>query len=175
MVLSAITEDSARPQQLSGDACRAALARSCFGHLAFTRHSHVEAVPIRFAFVEGWLYFRANSGLRAAIAHNPWAVVSVAEALDPTMVDSFVASGGCYGTEQTGSAAEDAVALRGIMRLRGPQPADHVRTSTAERTGIVFRMHVDQLRGYRMSVPPADHLSDSTEVRQGRSPVSRLP
>ena len=173
MVSPTIAEVSPRPRLLSGDECKAVLARNCFGHLAFTRNSHVEAVPIRFAFVEGWLYFRANSVLRAAIAHNPWVVVSIAETLDPSGIDSVVARGGCYATEHTGSKSEDAIALRGIVRLRNSTPADRVPNGKAERTSVVFRMHVDQLRGYRTFEPSlAEHLVDSIEPPRVRASAS---
>lgn len=153
MAISTIAEVSPLPQLLSGDDCRAALARSRFGHLAFTRNSHVEAMPVRFAFVDGWVYFRANGALRSAIASNPWVVVSIAETRDPTTIHTVVARGACYATERTGSASQDAAAMRGIMQLRDPQPVGESRTGKAERASIVFRMHVDHLRGYRTFCP----------------------
>jgi nitroimidazol reductase NimA-like FMN-containing flavoprotein (pyridoxamine 5'-phosphate oxidase superfamily) len=167
MVLPTIVDVSPRPE-LTTDECKALLGRVAFGHIAFTRSSHVEALPIRFAFVEGWMYFRANSGLRAAIAQNPWVVFVVVDLLDPLRVSSVIARGTCYATEQTGSATEDAAALRGIMQLRDPAP-DAARTNRAGRTSIVFRMHVDQLRGYTsLDVAPANRLVDSPEPPQVR-------
>jgi nitroimidazol reductase NimA-like FMN-containing flavoprotein (pyridoxamine 5'-phosphate oxidase superfamily) len=178
MALPTTAEVSPRPN-LTADECRAVLERVAFAHLAFTRNSHVEALPIRFAFVEGWLYFRANSVLRAAIAQNAWVVVTITDTLDPTCVASVIARGACYATDHTGSASGDAAALRGIMRLRDPAPVAP-RTSRAQRTSIVFRMHVDQLRGSRtIGLSPADRLVDSPHPGQMRhshtSPGLREP
>jgi nitroimidazol reductase NimA-like FMN-containing flavoprotein (pyridoxamine 5'-phosphate oxidase superfamily) len=152
---------TAQPRDLSPDECRAVVERACFGHLAFAHHDEVEAVPIRFVSVEGWLYFRANSALRAAIAHNPWVAIAIAETLDATHMASVVARGGCYPTEQTGSTTDDARALRGIMRLRERVRDAVLRTGRSERTAIVFRMHVDSLHGRRMVVPD-DCLSETS-------------
>jgi nitroimidazol reductase NimA-like FMN-containing flavoprotein (pyridoxamine 5'-phosphate oxidase superfamily) len=141
------------PKALSVDECKALLARSCFGHLAFARETHVDAVPIRFASVEGWLYFRADAVMRTDIAHNSWVLVTVTESLDATHVASVVARGACYVTEQTGSTRGDAAALRGILRLRD-QPADaETPVRKTPRSSIVFRMHIDHLRGVTSLVP----------------------
>jgi nitroimidazol reductase NimA-like FMN-containing flavoprotein (pyridoxamine 5'-phosphate oxidase superfamily) len=140
-------------EPLSDDVCRAILERTCFGHFAFARNGHVDAVPIRFAFLEGWLYFRADAAMRADIRHNHWAVMSVVDRLDSTHFASVVARGTCYATEDTGSAQGDAAALRGILRLRDRVPEPIARPRRDSRTSIVFRLHVDALHGSTTFVP----------------------
>src|SRR5690242_11621190 len=93
---------------LSVNACRAMLERTCFGHLAFVRQTHVDALPIRFAFVDPWLYFQADHALRHALGHNAWVAVSIDESVDATHMASVVARGACYATERTGSRDSDA-------------------------------------------------------------------
>jgi nitroimidazol reductase NimA-like FMN-containing flavoprotein (pyridoxamine 5'-phosphate oxidase superfamily) len=138
---------------ISDDACRAVLERCCFGHLSFAREAHVDVVPIRFAFLEGSLYFRADSAMRANIDHNRWAVISVVDMMDSTHFASVVAHGACYATEETGSPRGDAAALRGILRLRDRVPRTITRPRRDSRTSIVFRLHVDTLRGSTTVVP----------------------
>jgi nitroimidazol reductase NimA-like FMN-containing flavoprotein (pyridoxamine 5'-phosphate oxidase superfamily) len=156
---------------LSPDECKSVLERNSFGHLAFTRQSHVDAVPIRFGFVEGWLYFRANAAMRDDIGHNAWVLVSVVDMLDATHFASVVARGGCYETERTGSLAGDVAALRGIVRDRAPTAAR--RSQMTARTSTVFRLHVDELRGYTTLVPcPAGEV-DPVKSSHEHQVVSR--
>lgn len=158
---------------ISDDACRAVLERSCFGHLAFARDGNVDAVPIRFAFLEGWLYFRADAAMRANIGHNRWAVISVVDMLDSTRFASVVARGACYVTEETGTARGDAGALRGILQLRDRVPRTITRPRRDSRTSIVFRLHVDELSGSTTFVPcPAGGEDFSAALHShGRSPA----
>jgi len=133
--------------------CEAVLARACFGHLAFVRQGQVDVRPTRYAYVDGWVYFRADIGLRKVIAASPWLALSVTQLEDATHVTSVVARGGCYETERTGTAVGDASAMDGIMELRdrprtGPDRAPRVR-----RASTVFRLHVDDLRGITAAVP----------------------
>jgi nitroimidazol reductase NimA-like FMN-containing flavoprotein (pyridoxamine 5'-phosphate oxidase superfamily) len=143
---------AARAAAISHDACRAVLERCCFGHLSFAREAHVDVVPIRIAFVEGSLYFRADSAMRANIDHNRWAVISVVDMMDSTHFASVVARGACYATEEAESSSGDAAALRAI-RLRERVPAVTSRPRRDSRTSIVFRLHVDSLRGSTTVVP----------------------
>jgi nitroimidazol reductase NimA-like FMN-containing flavoprotein (pyridoxamine 5'-phosphate oxidase superfamily) len=157
---------------LDADQCNSVLARTCFGHLGFALKAHVEAVPIRFAFVEGSLYFRANRAMCLAIASNRWVLISVVEMVDATHFASVVARGTCYETEHTGTTNGDAAALRGIVELRDRAPASP-RVARGERKSIVFRVHVDDLRGRTTFVPcPA---APSHAFKSRRPQVARTP
>lgn len=138
---------------ISADACRALLERMSFGHLAFARDGHADAVPIRFAFLEGWVYFRADAAMRTIIRHNRWAVICVVDMIDATHFASVVARGACYATEETGSSRGDANAFRGILRLRDRLPATATRPRPDSRSTIVLRLHVDALSGSTTVVP----------------------
>ena len=152
---------------LSPDECRAVLERITFGHLAFSRRGQVDAVPIQFSLLDGWLYFRADARLRAHIAHHPWMLVAITDRLTDTHIASIVVRGTCYVAENTGTHAGDAAALRGIVRLRDPGPAtaDGKRAPFRPRTVSVFRMHVVELHGSRSRLPRAFPVATSAKTR----------
>src|SRR5687767_13851042 len=89
--------------RLTKAGCVALLRRVCFGHLAFARQGHVDMVPVRYVFVEGWVYFRANRELRDRITRTPWLALSVTEPRNDTEITSVIVRGGCYETQHTGS------------------------------------------------------------------------
>jgi nitroimidazol reductase NimA-like FMN-containing flavoprotein (pyridoxamine 5'-phosphate oxidase superfamily) len=137
--------------------CKAVLRRVCFGHLAFTQERHADVRPIRYTYRDDWVYFRADLSLRRVIARAPWLVLSVTEVEDETHVSSVIVRGGCYETKNTGSVVGDAAALQGIMELRDRAPVNRELAPRVRRSSIVFRLHVDELRGVRAFVPcPAD-------------------
>lgn len=150
---------------LTRTASEAILARTCFGHLAFIHERHAEVVPVRYAFVEGWVYFRADSRMRDVIRANPWLALSVTECNASSHVSSVIVRGGCYETEGTGSPDGDAAALRGIRELRDRAPVGSRTVLRAPRTATVFRIHADETRGVRTFVPcPAgDRPYDAAE------------
>lgn len=134
-------------RMLSASRCTALLRQQGFGHLVLARHAHVDAVPIRFVVVENWLYFAANTRLRAAVGHNAWVAVAIAVETGRGWT-SVVAYGACYATDRTGSAESDAEALLGIRELRSvprgrrPLPAS-----------VVFRVYLEALRGEAIPWP----------------------
>ncbi|HXT17467.1 MAG TPA: pyridoxamine 5'-phosphate oxidase family protein [Gemmatimonadaceae bacterium] len=133
--------------------CEALLRRACFGHLAFSTGRHADVRPIRYAYREDWVYFRADVGLRKIIAASPWLLLSATELQDPTRVSSVIVRGGCYEAESTGSTLGDAVALQGIMELRDRASVNPRRAPRVRRSSTVFRLHVDELRGVTAFVP----------------------
>ena len=139
--------------QMPTEECEAVLGRACFGHLAFVRQGHVDVMPTRYAYLDGWIYFRADIELRKLIAASPWLALSVTQLEDPMRVTSVVARGGCYETERTGTALGDASALHGIMELRDRPSAAPERAPRVKRASTVFRLHVDELRGVTATVP----------------------
>lgn len=142
-----------RRSTFTAAACAAFLEEHCFGHLVLARGTQVDAVPIRFTFLDGWLYFGADAALRDEVGHNVWVAVAVAAPAEHDRWASVVVRGTCYATENTGTAAVDAAALRGIVRLREqagePVPSGH----RAPRASVVFRMHVEDLRGRMIAAP----------------------
>lgn len=150
---------------LTQAACEAILARTCFGHLSFIRARHAEVVPVRYAFVDGWVYFRADSRMRDVIRANPWLSLSVTECSAPSQVSSVIVRGGCYETHDTGSPDSDASALRGIRQLRDRTAVGPRQIGRVPRTSTVFRIHEDHVRGIRTLVPcPAgDRPYDASE------------
>jgi nitroimidazol reductase NimA-like FMN-containing flavoprotein (pyridoxamine 5'-phosphate oxidase superfamily) len=147
--------------------CEAVLRRACFGHLAFAWERNADVRPIRYAYREDWVYFRADLSLRKIIAASPWLVLSVTEFQDRTRVSSVIVRGGCYETESTGTTFGDAAALQGIMELRDRAPVNPERAPRVRRTSTVFRLHVDELRGVTAFVPcPAgERLDDASEMQ----------
>ena len=148
--------------------CERTLARTCFGHLAFNRPEQLDMVAIRFAYVDGWVYFRAGSVLRAILERNPWMVLGVTELRDTAHFDSVIVRGGCYETEHTGSTASDAEAMRGILKLRDRTSVNRVRDEEEARISTVYRLHVDDMQGVTTFVPcPAsDRPYDANRQRR---------
>jgi len=157
-------------ESLPATNCEALLRRACFGHLAFARDGHADVLPIRYIFLDGWVYFRADLGLSEVIAHSPWLVLSVTEFQDANLVSSVIVRGGCYQTEQTGTTIGDAAALRGINELRDRAMVGPQRKPRGRRSSTVFRLHVDEMRGITALVPgPArDRSFDDRENQHVR-------
>ena len=144
------------------------LERTCFGHLAYNSEGRIDGAPVRFVFVEGWVYFAADRGLRRALANNSWVVIVVSDVLDSEHVASVVSRGTCYHTERTGSARSDAAALRGIVRLRNREPAAATHLRRIARTHSVVRMHVEQLHGATTRLPCSTVAAlDMLKTREG--------
>ncbi len=157
--------------RLTATDCEAVLRRVCFGHLAFVREGQADVRPIRYAYREDWVYFRADLSLRRVIARTPWLVLSVTELEDATHVASVIVRGGCYVTKNTGSVLGDAVAFQGIIELRDRVPSDRERAPRVRRSSTVFRLHVDELRGVRAFVPcPAGEPTYDAGAERQRRP-----
>ena len=152
---------------LSRDDCEGMLRRTCFGHLALIRDGNVDVMPIRFAYEDSWVYFRAEPALRDVIVRHPWVVISVNELRDVTQVGSVIVRGGCYATEDTGSEAGDAKAMRGIIALRDRAAVGRSAETHTERTSTVFRVHAEELQGSIVFVPcPAgERAYDDVELQ----------
>lgn len=152
---------------LSRGDCEAVLGRTCFGHLALLRDANIDVLPIRFAFSDDWVYFRADPVLRDVIAHHPWVALSVNELSDVTHVRSVIVRGGCYATENTGSDASDAKAMRGIIALRDRTMVGRTEEAHGERTTTVFRVHAEEMQGTIVFVPcPAgERVYDEVELQ----------
>ena len=166
---SALGQSPVRP--LSGTECQAILQRACFGHLALTHDGNIEVLPIRYARVDDWVYFRATPELREVIEHHPWATLSVTEWNDVTHAQSVIARGACYATEGTGSVAGDATAMRGILALRDRAVIERPTDAHRERTTSVFRLHLSEVHGQTVFVPcPAGEREyDEAEVQRLRA------
>jgi uncharacterized protein len=132
---------------LSPRQCEAVLARNMVGRVAFAQHGHVSIAPMLYLFVDGWLYARADAAMRAAIRHNRWVAVEVAEVKGVSDWQSVVARGACHATTEGGSAVDDAVA-QAIARLRRKVPEMSLAGSAAQFRTAIYRVHVDELTGY---------------------------
>ena len=133
--------------------CKAILARVCFGHLSFMTGGHVDVRPVRYAYRNDWVYFRASRELRGIIAQGPWFALSVTEFSEPTRVATIVVRGACYEADSVRSVAQNAEALAGIVELRDRAEIGSPRAPRIQRSSTVFRMHVDEMHGVRAHVP----------------------
>lgn len=160
---------------MGAEECDATLGRVCFGHLSFLRGEHVDAMPTRFAYVDGWLYFRANGALTDTIRHSRWMVMSVTEQREATAFASVVVRGGCYPAQDTGTAQGDAAALLGIQALRDRPRVGREAEPRVPRTLRVFRMHADEIRGSITMVPcpPGERPYDAAELSRLRAAGTR--
>lgn len=155
---------------LTRSECEAVVERACFGHLSFARQGHADVVPIRYAFREGWIYFRADSDLRGVIAAAPWLALSVTESSDVDHLASVIVRGGCYGAQDTGSSVDDATAMKGLIELRDRPVAGVADDASSRRSSVVYRLHADEMRGLTVFVPcPApDRPYDEQELQYFR-------
>jgi nitroimidazol reductase NimA-like FMN-containing flavoprotein (pyridoxamine 5'-phosphate oxidase superfamily) len=158
---------------ITTEECLEVLGRVCFGHLAFFRDRHIRVQPIRYAFHEGWVFFRADSDLRAWIARSPWLALSVTEVRDSAHT-SVVVRGGCYPAEGTGSARGDADAHEGVVALRDRPRVGPRAIGRQERKLSVFRLRAEDVHGSVTMVPcPAGQRPyDDAELEHLRA-VSR--
>ena len=150
---SSVGPFESRDAQLPPVECEAVLQRACFGHLAFLWEGHADVQPIRYVWLDGWVYFRADRRLRKVIGHSPWLVRSVTELQDAMHISSVIVRGGCYETERTGTMLGDANALLGIVALRDPAGVGSEHGPRLRRSSTVFRLHVDEMRGLTVSLP----------------------
>jgi nitroimidazol reductase NimA-like FMN-containing flavoprotein (pyridoxamine 5'-phosphate oxidase superfamily) len=134
-------------RSLSPRQCEAVLARNMVGRIAFAHHGHVSIAPMLYLFVDGWLYARADAAMRAAIRHNRWVAVEVAEVKGVSDWQSVVARGACYSTTERGSTGDEAVAIA-IARLRSKVPEMSLAGSAARFRTAIYRVHIDELTGY---------------------------
>jgi nitroimidazol reductase NimA-like FMN-containing flavoprotein (pyridoxamine 5'-phosphate oxidase superfamily) len=132
---------------LSVGECEALLARNLVGCVAFAHRGHVNIAPMLYVFVDGWLYARADSAMRAAIQHNRWVAVEVAEVKSVSDWQSVVVRGACYSTTEGGSTADDAI-VDGIAQLCSQIPEMSRPGSGAPFRTAIYRVHVDELTGY---------------------------
>jgi hypothetical protein len=70
-------------ERLTTADCEAMLRRVCFGHILLARGGHVDVLPIRYAFREGWLLRDRGTGSATGEAA---ALRGILELRDPTTV-----------------------------------------------------------------------------------------
>jgi nitroimidazol reductase NimA-like FMN-containing flavoprotein (pyridoxamine 5'-phosphate oxidase superfamily) len=157
-------------QKLDAADCVATLERTCFGHLSFLSDEHVDVIPLRFAFHDDWLYFRANAALEGAIRRSPWMAITISELRGPTEYASVLVRGGCYVADETGSGTGDARALEGIKLLRDRPRVGREEDLPVERSLRVFRLRADAIIGSRTYVPcpPGNRPYDARELSRLR-------
>ena len=129
--------------------CEAVLARNIVGRIAFAHHNHVNISPATYVYADGWLFARADAALRVALRHNRWVAVEVAEVTDVSAWQSVVVRGACYATSRSGSAAEGATIARGVALLRSHAPEMSWAGGKAPFSTTIFRVHADEVTGYR--------------------------
>lgn len=151
---SAVRPPTASLQLLDRRACEAILARNSVGRIAFAHHDHVNISPATYVYADGWLFARADATLRGALRQNRWVAVEVAEVTGVAEWQSVVIRGACYATSLSGSATEDATIARGVALLRGQVPKMSRAGGEAPFSTTIFRLHADEMTGYRAVPAP---------------------
>jgi nitroimidazol reductase NimA-like FMN-containing flavoprotein (pyridoxamine 5'-phosphate oxidase superfamily) len=137
--------------------CETLLARNNVGRLAFSLHDRVDIVPLHYVHEEGWLYLRTAPGTRLELtSHRPWIAFEVDEVEGVLDWRSVVVHGTIYplsreGPEREAAAWERAVDLLRRLIPETATPADPVAFRT-----VVFRIHIDDMRGRAASTAPGD-------------------
>jgi nitroimidazol reductase NimA-like FMN-containing flavoprotein (pyridoxamine 5'-phosphate oxidase superfamily) len=135
-------------QALTPRQCHALLARNTVGRVAFAHRGQVNIAPMLYVYADGWLYARADAAMRAAIRHNRWVAVEVAEVKGVSDWQSVVVRGACYSTTAGGGTA-DAAIPDAIAHLRSKVPEMSHPASGARFRTAIYRVHVDELTGYK--------------------------
>lgn len=151
------------------------LARNVVGRIAFAHRGHVNISPTNYVYAAGWLFARADDALRTAIRRNRWVAVEVAEVGGVSDWRSVVVRGTCYATTPSGSASDDAAVGRGVALLRREVPEMASSDDAVPFRTVIFRVHVNEVRGYEAISSPAPRQSDSTAPgasRPGRGRTS---
>lgn len=148
---------------ISRGECERVLARNVVGRIAFAHQGHARIAPATYVYANGWLYARADRALRRAIHHNRWVAVEVAEIQSVTDWQSVVVRGACYATSPNRAAAGDAGMAEGRALLRDTVPEMSREGQTVPFATAIFRVHVDELTGYRATSSAAPREPVATE------------
>lgn len=162
-------------RSLSRRECEALLARNVVGRIAFAHRGRVDIAPTNYVYTAGWLFARADAAMRTAINQNRWVAVEVAEVSGVSDWQSVVVHGACYTASPTGSAAADAAIRRGTALLLTKVPAmSRSRQAPAPFPTTIFRVHVDELTGWRAtsSRAPLRPVSIAQRLRRAGSSVA---
>ncbi len=170
----AVRLPAARLSCIDRSTCEAVLARNSVGRIAFAHHAHVNISPATYVYADGWLFARADAALRVALRHNRWVAIEVAEVRDVSDWQSVVVRGACYATSRSGSTAEDATIARGVTLLRSHIPEMSRAGGESPFSTTIFRVHADEVTGYR-AIPAPTPRGGSSRVRQSRRAGNRSP
>jgi nitroimidazol reductase NimA-like FMN-containing flavoprotein (pyridoxamine 5'-phosphate oxidase superfamily) len=128
------------------------------GRIAFADKGHVNILPINYVTAGEWVFARVDAALQRAIDRNRWVAIEVAEVLGVANWRSVVLRGACYGATPTEWAADDAIAARGLSRLRKEIPEIAWSGQKTFPTTII-RVHIDDLSGLKASALPRPKTS----------------
>ncbi len=139
------------------------LTRNNVGRIAFSFHDRVDIEPIHYVYQNGWIYGRTSKGSKLdAIAHHTWVAFEVDEVVAIFDWRSVVVKGGFYAMgAQTPphpdpndtSVREDPAFTQGVALLRSLILYTLLSADPAPFRHIVFRIHVDEVRGAKLNQP----------------------
>ena len=128
------------------------LARNHVGRLAYTFRDAVDIVPINYVCANGWIYARTAPGQKVAkLRHHRWVAFEVDELYGSFDWSSVVVHGALYLLSPQGTDTDAWEAAVAAIQQRFPD-AFTTRDPVPQRT-IVFRIHVDEVSGRRMTPP----------------------
>ena len=132
--------------ELSRAECEVILARHHVGRIAYSFNDRVDIEPIHFVFGDGWLYGRTSEGTKmATVDHSRWVALEVDEVKAPYDWCSVVVHGALY--RLTPDTHKETEIARAITLLRTAMPEMGTEDDPAPSRKILFRIHVDDIRG----------------------------
>jgi nitroimidazol reductase NimA-like FMN-containing flavoprotein (pyridoxamine 5'-phosphate oxidase superfamily) len=141
-------------EELSRSDCEALLARHHVGRIAFSFKDRVDIEPISYVFRDGWLYGRTSEGAKlTTVEHSRWVALEVDEVDGPFEWRSVVVHGALYRLSPDVSTEEEIE--RAIRLLRGALPEMGTEADPAPFRKVLFRIHVDEIRGRTARSSPA--------------------
>lgn len=149
------TSGPPRFRELEPAECERILREHKVGRLAFTLHDRVDIEPISYVYEDGWLYCRSAPGTKIEVlARHPWVAFEVDEVSGPLDWRSVVAKGTAYFVEPNGTSDQREVYRRAVNALRKIAPAAFTEADPTPQRGVIFRIHVNELRGRAASTKP---------------------
>ena len=151
-----MTRQPKRPsfEELARSECEAILVRHNVGRIAYSFRDRVDIEPIHYVYGDGWLYGRTSEGAKmTTVDHSRWVALEVEEVDGPFDWRSVVVHGALY--RLTPELAKEEEISRAVRLLRTVLPEIGTHDDPAPFRTIIFRIHVDEIRGRAARSSPA--------------------
>lgn len=128
------------------------LSRHQVGRIAYTFHDRVDIEPIHYVYNDGWVYGRTSIGTKlATIAHHRWVAFEVDESSSLFDWESVVVHGALYVVEPPEPSEPNPTFELAVDLLSRLIPETLSAGDPVPFRSVVFRIHVDEIRGRRAS------------------------
>lgn len=135
---------------LTTEECKALLARSRIGRIAYILANRADIEPIAHVFDHGWLFGRTSPGTKLkALAHRPWVAFEVDEVEGQFDWESVVVHGSFHILESEGSEYDVSLYARAVKLIKAIDPLMGTTGDPASFRTTLFGIHIDEMVGRR--------------------------